>query len=544
MIKNKLKILSNFNISNIENILIKKKFNIEKSFFENFYSQANKINSNYDVFIVNDIKGLINIDTDNGNFEELEKDLNIYISNIIELSKKSKNIIIFEFINDEAISKDFYNFQDYNINFKRKIDYINSKLKISLISIKNLIFINPICNFDTNEVYDSKMWYYIRNPYSMKFQLHISNIIENFYKKKIKNKKLIILDLDNTIWGNILGEVGYNKILIGSGDPISEAYRDIQLFFKNLKNQGIVLAISSKNFKKNVLEVFNKNKKMILQKEDFVMMEINWNSKSKNILNILKTLNLKSRDVAFIDDNHLERSEVKKIFPDMLVPDLPNNPIYYLEFLKKYNEFRFLKHSDEDKIRTEMYREEILRQKNKDYSRDLNSWKKRLKMQLKIENLNTNNIDRVNQLYLKTNQINFATSKNTNPKKIINIKNKLNFFIFSLSDSYGQSGIIGFIEALKNKNQIHINEFIMSCRVYGRDVEFSMLNFVIEKLIKKFNIYDLNIKFKKNNKNQLSTEIIKKYFKITDPKMSFNIKFKKNHNFKNNHIKIDNRYEF
>ena len=84
----------------------------------------------------------------------------------------------------------------------------------------------------------------------------------------------------------------------------------------------------------------------------------------------------------------------------------------------------------------------------------------------------------------------------------------------------------------------------MSCRVYGRDVEFSMLNFVIEKLIKKFNIYDLNIKFKKNNKNQLSTEIIKKYFKITNPKMSFNIKFKKNHNFKNSHIKIDNRYEF
>ena len=76
------------------------------------------------------------------------------------------------------------------------------------------------------------MWYYIRNPYSMKFQLHISNIIENFYKK-INNKKLIILDLDNTIWGNILGEVGYNKILIGLGDPISEAYRDIQLFFKN-----------------------------------------------------------------------------------------------------------------------------------------------------------------------------------------------------------------------------------------------------------------------------------------------------------------------
>ena len=156
MIKNKLKILSNFNISNIENILIKKNLILKNLFFENFYSQANKINSNYDVFIVNDVKGLINIDTDNGNFEELEKDLNIYISNIIELSKKSKYIIIFEFINDEAIIKDFYNFQDYNINFKRKIDYINSKIKVSLISIKNIIFINPICNFDTNEVYDSK----------------------------------------------------------------------------------------------------------------------------------------------------------------------------------------------------------------------------------------------------------------------------------------------------------------------------------------------------------------------------------------------------
>ena len=292
--------------------------------------------------------------------KKLFKEVDDYINLILKLSEKTENLILFSwslpYLEKGHYLKDLtdVNGISYNLNKMnlRISDAIKKKSNIYLFNIDFLLQKN-------NEPFNPKLWYATKTPYNNKlFEIasdDFKEIIENF---TIPRKKLLILDLDNTLWGGVIGDLGWKKINLGGHNYIGEAFVDFQKKIKSLKGKGIQLAIISKNDEKIALEAFKKNKEMILKLNDFATWRINWKDKAQNLQEIVKELNLSTDSCVFIDDNINERNRIKTAFPEILVPDWPNDPSYYSEEFLKLNCFNSNYLTKEDENRTQYYKDE------------------------------------------------------------------------------------------------------------------------------------------------------------------------------------------
>ena len=223
----------------------------------------------------------------------------------------------------------------------------------------------------------------------------------------------MILDLDNTLWGGVVGELGWKNINLGGHDHIGEAYVDFQKKIKILKNRGIQLAIISKNDEKNALEVFKKNKQMILNLKDFAAWRINWKDKAANLLEITKELNLSTDACVFIDDNINERNRIKSSIPDVFVPEWPDDPSFFSNEILKLNCFYSNGTTKEDSLRTKFYKDEKSRQNTKTFFESHSEWLKSLNIKIVSKNVSSDNKNRSLQLINKTNQMNLMTRRLT-----------------------------------------------------------------------------------------------------------------------------------
>ena len=283
------------------------------------------------------------------------------------------------------------------------------------------------------------------------------------------NKKVLLLDCDNTLWGGVIGEDGIEKIQLGQ-DGLGLAYTEFQKAIKKIQESGIIIALVSKNNSGDVMNVLENHKSMILKKKDIAAFKINWREKSDNIRQLSKDLFLGLESFVFWDDNPIERNKVRNEISEIEVIEPEKDISYWSKQLLEYSGFSKFQVTKEDYVKTKQYKSRGIFLEKKKSSKNELAYLKKIKIKTKLISVENDNVDRASQLTEKTNQFNF----NTKRYKIADI-NKLKkshlCFLVKLSDIYGDHGIVSFFILKKNKEILIVDLFLMSCRIMGRYLE-------------------------------------------------------------------------
>jgi FkbH-like protein len=300
-----------------------------------------------------------------------------------------------------------------------------------------------------------------------------------------KRKKCLVLDLDNTLWGGVLGEDGVEGIQIGNSYP-GNAFLDFQNNLLELSKNGVIPTVCSKNNELDVMEAWNKNPFIKIKKEQLAAWRINWNNKAENIAELAQELNIGLDSMVFIDDNPTERELVKQIFPMVEVPEFPKQPYMLPEFFEKIctDYFQIYKLTDEDKDKLEQYKANAERAAFQKSFVSFDDYLKSLEIVLEIQELNPVNLPRIAQLTQKTNQFNLTTKRYTEEDIKSFASKGAKIYCISVSDKFGDSGITGAtIVTIDEKNKsAHIDTFLLSCRVLGKNIETAFLKYVLQQL--------------------------------------------------------------
>lgn len=332
------------------------------------------------------------------------------------------------------------------------------------------------------DIIDYKM-YYLGD---MKLNLqHIPDLCREYmsYIKPLMSmaKKCVVLDLDNTLWGGIIGEDGIDKINLGP-TPEGRPYLEFQKHLLALFNRGIMLAINSKNNPNDALEVLRKHPDMVLREEHFASMKINWDDKISNMSAIAKELNIGLESLVFIDDDKFNRQMIKNALPEILTVDLPDDPALYSKALTELTDFNAFQITREDRDKNQMYLEQRKREDFKAAAGNINEYLKGLEMTVTIRKVNSFAMPRISQLTQKTNQFNMTTRRYLE-ENIKKFSEDRNFLVVSVKveDKFGDNGIVGAAIVKKQKTCWVIDTFLLSCRVIGREIEKALLEYIIEK---------------------------------------------------------------
>ncbi len=292
-------------------------------------------------------------------------------------------------------------------------------------------------------------------------------------------KKCLITDLDNTVWGGIIGDDGMENIQIGDLG-IGKAFTDLQLWMKELRKRGVLLAVCSKNTEEIAREPFEKHPDMTLRLDDFSIFVANWNNKADNIRYIQGILNIGFDSMVFIDDNPVEREMVRTHVNDITVPELPDDPAEYLPYLQSLNLFETSSYSEEDETRTAQYQQEARRKVAQEVFTNEDDFLASLEMTSTVGPFTTFNTPRVSQLTQRSNQFNLRTVRYTE-EDIARIASSNDYtgLSFTLHDKFGDYGLIAVIIMKKERDSLFIDTWIMSCRVLKRGMEHFCLNTIV-----------------------------------------------------------------
>lgn len=340
---------------------------------------------------------------------------------------------------------------------------------------------DQIADIGRRQFYSDKMWYLGSMPYS-KEGIHtickeIKYALEAVFGIR---KKILVLDLDHTLWGGVVGEDGIHGIEL-SEHKEGERYYDFQRQLLEMKKRGVLLAINSKNNFADAQGVIDEHPAMLLRSKDFVSKKINWNDKASNIREMEIELNLTEGSFLFIDDNPVERELVGGECPKVKVPDFPEDSSLLRQFAEElYFKFlRPLRILGEDVRKTEMYQTEAKRRQEQKNALNLDDYIARLEIQLDIHPMRPNELERVAQLVNKTNQFNL-TAKRYSRTEIEKLAKDDNYQIYVVyaKDKYGDSGLVSVLILLYREKQIDIDTFLMSCRVMGRKIENVLIDMI------------------------------------------------------------------
>lgn len=325
--------------------------------------------------------------------------------------------------------------------------------------------------------YSPKLWYLAKTPFhpdvfkeaARDINAAISGVIGN-------SKKLIVLDLDNTLWGGTVGDVGWHNLRLGGHDYVGEAFQDFQEALKAMSRRGIMLAIVSKNEESIALEAISKHPEMVLRSEDFVGWRINWDDKAANIVDLAAELKIGLQSIVFIDDNPVERARVLEALPEVYVPDWPNDATLFKSHLLQMDCFDSPYRTTEDVSRTKLYAAETQREQFKKTVSSHNEWLRSLNTEVIVEDLNAANRVRVVQLLNKTNQMNLSTRRMTEKELLEWLEGgNRKLWAFRVKDRFGDAGLTGLLALDIGRDTSDICDFVLSCRVMGRNIEQVMI---------------------------------------------------------------------
>ena len=312
----------------------------------------------------------------------------------------------------------------------------------------------------------------LANPFKRWFQRKLDQIA-------LRRKKCLVLDLDNTLWGGVLGEDGIDGIQIG-GDYPGKAFLYFQQALLELSKNGVILTVCSKNNEQDVIEAWDKNPFMVLRKQHFAAWRINWQDKATNIIELAEELNLGLDSFVFVDDNPAERELVRQLLPMVTIPDFPAQPYDIPSFFKRMVEdcFKVYAITEEDKAKTEQYKANAQRSSLQKSFSDFDEFLASLDIHLTIGSANEHNIPRIAQMTQKTNQFNLTTKRYTDADIKTILAENWKVWCISVADRFGDSGITGCI--IVNGNVI--DTFLLSCRVLGKGIEFAFIKMILKEL--------------------------------------------------------------
>ena len=400
---------------------------------------------------------------------------------------KAKNCIAF------TLSKTLhFKFENSDFQLEASIDEFNSnlyKLARENVNLKIIEFSEFIAKTD-NKIVDWKH-YYISSTF---INIRLSNKFSEWFTAKLnaissKRKKCLILDLDNTLWGGIIGEDGIDGIKIGDTYP-GNAFSDFQQNILEASKNGVILAVCSKNNADDVWEVFKNHPFQIIKENNLAAYRINWTDKPTNIQELADELNIGLDSMVFLDDNPVERQRVKEFLPEVAVPDFPDHPYllstFFFEVYEKY--FQIYSLTKEDKNKTEQYLSNAERNVHKKNFGSIDEYLGSLDMQIEIYEANPLIIPRIVQMLNKTNQFNLTTKRYD--EKDINRLLADNALInaVSIRDKFGDNGITVASIILVKDGEAEIDSYLLSCRILGRNIEFAYVDFLLNQL------YDKNVK--------------------------------------------------
>ncbi len=353
---------------------------------------------------------------------------------------------------------------------------------IFIYDLKNLFF-----KYGKYNVVDDKLRYIGNIVVKPEYLPKLAHELMAYVKAKFsKNRKCIALDLDNTLWGGIVGEDGFEGIALDTKAP-GNAYLEFQKSLLELNKRGIILAIASRNNYEDAIKVVREHPYMQLREDNFASIQIDWSDKVAQIKKIAEEVNIGLDSIVFFDDDALNRELVRQALPEVLVADMPKDPALYLRALKEINDFETLQSlrgifTEEDLKRSEMYVAQRKANELKSQFSNMEDFLKSLEMKINIEKANDFTIPRIAQLTQKTNQFNLTTKRYAE-SDIRNFAKNQDFEVFSVDvkDKFGDHGIVGAFIAKNEGSKIVVDTFLLSCRVIGRNIENRMVEFIKEK---------------------------------------------------------------
>ena len=345
---------------------------------------------------------------------------------------------------------------------------------------------------------------------SLSYIPHLAEELMGYVKANLGvNRKCIVLDLDNTLWGGIIGEDGFDRIDL-SLKPPGMAFMEFQRVLLALYQRGVILAINSRNNEDEALRAIRDHPFMVLREEHFATMKINWSDKISNMKEIAQELNIGLDSIVYFDDDPINRELMSKAIPQIKTIDLPDDPSLYASTLMQINDFNTLVMTNEDRNRGEMYREEHKRTELKRSSSNLEDFLKQLEIRVTMKKANNFTIPRIAQLTLKTNQFNLTTRRyqEEDVETLAQDHTKL-IGCAQTQDKFGDNGITGVY--IVNKNHVDkewfIDTFLLSCRVMGRGIEDAMMGYILSKA-KEEGVVKVKAEFIPTKKNKPCEQLL------------------------------------
>lgn len=448
------------------------------------------------LFIVLDFDGIFNIDWRDA-FEKQEQLLKDKIHILIDAIGKfaghsSTPVIINSLVPPRYPALGFLDFI-HPVGSNRLVNIANELIAGFARDKSNVLMIDTQSVFSSlshSECWDPKLWYYGKIPFANKASNYLAlRFADAFSILRYGTKKVLALDLDNTLWGGILGENGVNGLKCDDEFPGS-SFKDFQRECLRLKSLGLILVVVSKN-NPDAIEVFDKHNGMLLKRDDFAGHKINWMPKPDNIRELSRELNLGLNSFVFLDDSQHERAAMKRMRPEVFVPELPADPSLRPQFLRSLTSVWVARLTEEDRRRTEMYKSQVLRETLKKESGTLEDYYRELEQSLSISPINDSNIARIAQLHMRTNQFNLTTQRidETSLRTMMKEPGKHTILCGRANDRFGDHGIVITSTVEINDNDAEIKSFLMSCRVIGREIEkvflHELIKYLSERGIKK-----------------------------------------------------------
>jgi len=330
---------------------------------------------------------------------------------------------------------------------------------------------------------DPRLWYLAKVPYSPAvFRAAVRDLKAGLRAVQGRTRKLLIVDLDDTLWGGIVGETGWEGLRLGGHDARGEAYLDFQRALKALTRRGVILGIVSKNDPEVALTAIREHPEMILRAEDFAGWRINWLDKAQNVAELVSELNLGLDAAVFIDDNPAERGRVREALPQVAVPEWPEDPLRYASELRSLVFFDQAQFSPEDRKRSRSYAADRERKDLLSGTGSMEEWLERLELEVRARPLDAATLPRAAQLLNKTNQMNLRTRRLAEAEFLDWAReSSREVWTFRVQDRFSDAGLTGLLSISVEGQEARIEDFILSCRVFGREVENAMLHMAVER---------------------------------------------------------------
>lgn len=408
---------------------------------------------------------------------------------------------------------------NFAASYKNSLLYYTRKMNIQLgdLAVEESCHLIDLCTLQNTlgraNMVDNRLYYISKTIFSMDALVLIAEQICNVISVLSgKIKKCLIADLDNTLWGGIVGDDGLEGIQIGELG-IGKAFSDLQLWIRELARRGIAIGVCSKNNEETAMLPFLKHPDMILKPEDIAVFVANWEDKATNIKKIREILNIGLDSIVFIDDNPFERELVRTLLPEVTVPELPKEPTAYAAYLRSLNLFETVQLSDVDKKRTKQYQEEAKRVVMRDTMTSLVDYLSGLEMVAEVKPFDQYSIPRVAQLTQRSNQFNLRTKRYAENELQGMVKDSERFLTMAVTirDKFGDYGIIGVVILEKiSEDTLFVNTLLMSCRVLKRTVEEFLFNEIIG-LAQGKGFLKLEGEYIPTNKNSMVSSLFEQY---------------------------------